>query len=108
MTTIINKTDLTRKALVLPLAGTRGHPNVVIPISDQDLKGAEILARELLSKYGYNLAQIDAILTKAENEMLERRRVWAARCELRRKVEGNGRWKKVNGHWVLKDRYRPE
>lgn len=109
VTLITNKPSLQQKALILPQSHSKTDPAIIIPITEQDFKSAESLAKELLDKYGFNPAQIDAALTKAEDTFLAKQRMLGARKELRRKIEdgpGGGMWVKKNGHWVLKPRYR--
>ena len=104
---ILDKTRMpSPRALVLPCGATKNNQDMIVPVTEQDFRGAQIIAREVLSKYGYDNGQIDQILGQAETNMFYRHSVWQARCELRRAIEGNGRWTKKNGHWVLKERYR--
>uniref|UniRef100_A0A6M3J355 Uncharacterized protein n=1 Tax=viral metagenome TaxID=1070528 RepID=A0A6M3J355_9ZZZZ len=91
-----------RKALVLPLGGTREMPTTIIPFtSATETKEIMELAEAVLEKAGLK-NRTDEFLAKAEDGYRERLNVYNARIELRRRLEGNGKWKKRGQKWVNK------
>jgi hypothetical protein len=99
---VVRKQDQ-RRAFSLNLGATRANPHVLILQSrnpaERDAQELDDLVTAVAEKRGLDK---DAILTKAEEDYRERLKVFAASQEIKRRLEGNGLWKKVGGRWIMR------
>lgn len=89
------------KALFLPMGGTRQKPNVIIPTYGTDKSEMAELVDALCEKRGIPKSERPALIAQAEMLYEQRIKIWEARQEIRRRLEGQlPRMKKKGGRWV--------
>lgn len=100
---VVRKAPDTRRAISLNLGATRAKPHVLILQSrdpaKRDPQEIDELVTAVAEKRGLNK---DQLLGKAEDDYRRRRDVWDASQEIKRRLEGNGLWKKAGGRWVMR------
>jgi hypothetical protein len=93
MGTIYVARDRNRKAVMLPLGGTRENPNVIIPLSKK-LERSELdtLIRAACAKQGLTEKQTEMLVEAAEEQYEYRMKVKEASAELHMRIAEQARY----------------
>ena len=89
-----------RKGLILPLAGTRASPNILIPLHKMSKQELAETIDGLLEKRGIPKEERGIIIEEAEKQYYRRIKTHEAQLEIKRRLEGQlPRMKKKGGVW---------
>lgn len=92
--------DKRRKALFLPMEGTKENPNTIIPLYKMEAQELNDLIDGVLAKRGIPIEKRAAIKEEAERLYENKIRTYEASVEIRRRLEGQvPHMRKRGGKW---------
>ena len=97
-----------RKGLLVPTAGTKIDPSLIVPLEGTDQSELDELVRAELEKQGVTKeSDVQAIVQKAEEDYEKRIKVYEAERELRRlmALKAEGKTLMSVGHKKWKERF---
>jgi len=84
-----------RQAVMLPLGGTKGKPNIIIPLYKLDRSELDELIRGVLEKLNLSKQEIEQIVEQAEIDYEHRIKTKEASVELHKRIREQDEFSKL-------------